>query len=167
MQTRDEKIMKFTSTYQEQITTPEQIREAENTIGLELPEEYKKYLLSHKGGHPDPDTFSVQWNGQDWAEGNEINSVAWFFAIYDGKDENFLDYYETHKGRIPNDTIAIARDPGSNLILLGTSGTNKGKIFFWQREYEVDFENGEVPDYSNVGFVANSFNEFIDSLSRL
>lgn len=159
--------MKFTSTYQDQPTTLEQIREAEKTIGVELPEEYKQYLLSHKGGHPDPDGFRVQWNGQDWAEGNEINSVAWMLAPYDGEDENFLDYYETHKGRIPDDTVPIARDPGSNLILLGTSGPNKGKVFFWQRDYEAEPGQGEVADYSNVGFVANSFNEFINSLSDL
>lgn len=159
--------MKLKSTYQESLTTPDQIRDAEKIIGVELPDEYKRYLLSHKGGHPAPDVFQVQWSGQDWAEGNEINSVAWFLAIYDGKDESFLDYYESHKGRIPKDTIAIARDPGSNLILLGTFGTNKGKVFFWQREYEADPSSGKEADYSNVGFVSNSFNEFIDSLFEL
>lgn len=159
--------MKLKSTYQENLTTANQIQDAEKIIGVELPGEYKQYLLSHKGGHPDPDVFQVRWSGQDWAEGNEINSVAWFFSIYDGKNENFLDYYETHKGRIPNDTIAIARDPGSNLILLGILGHNKGKVFFWQREYEVDPGSGKEADYSNVGFVADSFSEFINSLFEL
>lgn len=159
--------MKFKSTYQEYPTSPIQIQKAERIIGEILPESYKQYLLSNKGGHPDPDVFRVQWNKQDWAKGNEINSIAWFFAIYDGENENFIDYYETHYNRIPKGTIPIARDPGSNLILLAISGPNKGKVFFWQREYEVDFENGEEPDYSNVGFVANSFNEFIDSLFEL
>lgn len=156
--------MKLRSLYQECLTTSDQIGDVEKIIGLGLPEEYRQYLLSHKGGHPDPDVFRVQWSGQDWADGNELNSVAWFFSIYDGKDENFLDYYETHKGRIPKDTIAIARDPGSNLILLGAVGPNKGKVFFWQREYEVDPGSGKEADYSNVGFVANSLSDFISSL---
>jgi len=148
-------------------TNLDQLREVEKIIGVELPEEYKQFLLSHNGGYPEPNVFRVQWSGQYWAEGNEINSIAWFLAVYDGKDMNFVDFYETHKDRIPKDTVAIADDPGSNLILLGTSGPNKGKVFFWQRDYEVDFQNGEVPDYSNVGFVSNSFNEFIDSLFEL
>ena len=159
--------MELRSTYQEQLTTPTQLKEAEKEIGFALPEEYRQYLLTHKGGHPFPDVFRVQWQGQYWAEGNEINSVAWFFSIYDGEDENFLDYYETHKDRIPKDTIAIARDPGSNLILLGASGPNKGKVFFWQRDYEVDPGSDQEADYSNVGFVANSLREFIDSLFEL
>ncbi|HEY0004207.1 MAG TPA: SMI1/KNR4 family protein [Pyrinomonadaceae bacterium] len=159
--------MKFTSTYQEQPTTPEQIREAERRMGVELPEEYKQYLLSHQGGHPDPDVFRVKWSGQDWAKGSELNSVAWFLAPHDGKEENLLDYYETHRDRIPKDTIPIARDPGSNLVLLGISGPNRGKVFFWRREYEAAPWGAQEADYSNVGFVANSFREFIDSLFAL
>ena len=108
--------MKFKSTYQEHPTRPKQIRDAEKIIGVELPDEYKQYLLSHPGGHPTPAVFRVQWSGQDWAKGNEINAIAWFLAIYDGENENFIDYYETHKDRIPKDTVPIARDPGSNII---------------------------------------------------
>jgi hypothetical protein len=159
--------MNLEITDQELQTTIQQLREVEKIIGVEFPEEYKQHLLSHNGGHPDPCHFKVKWDGQDWAEGDEIHSVAWFLAVYDGEDENFLDFYESHKGRIPKDTVAIARDPGSNLILLGTYGPNKGKVFFWQRDFEVDFENGEAPDYRNVGFVSNSFNEFIKSLFKL
>jgi hypothetical protein len=158
--------MEIKSPYQEHPTTPEQIRAAEQVIGVRLPEEYRQYLLSHLGGHPAPDNFRVQWSGQDWAEGNEINSVAWMLSPYDGKDENLVDYYKTHVGRVPDDTIPIARDPGSNLILLGVSGPNKGKVFFWQRDYEVDPGSGDVPDYSNVGHVADSFDEFINSLFK-
>lgn len=159
--------MKLEITDQEHPTTPKQIQEAEKIIGVQLPEEYEQYLLSHNGGHPDPCRFRVKWDGQYWAEGDEIHSVAWFLAIYDGKSENFLDYYKTHKGRIPGDAVPIARDPGGNLILLGTSGANRGKVFFWRREYEVDPGSGKAADYSNVGFVANSFNEFITSLFEL
>lgn len=159
--------MKLESTYQINMTTHAQIQKAETIIGAELPDEYKQYLLSHKGGHPEPDGFKIQWGNQEWTEGNDINSIAWFFAIHDGESENFIDYYETHHDRIPKGTVPIARDGCSNLILLAISGSNKGKVFFWQREYEVDFENGEVPDYRNIGFVANSFREFIDSLFEL
>ena len=159
--------MKLKSVYQEHPTTPARIQEAERIIGVALPREYTEYLLSHRGGHPDPDVFRVHWSGQDWAEGNDINSVAWMLAIHNGKDENFLDYYKTHKGRIPDDTVPIARDPGGNLILLGTLGPNKGKVFFWQRDYEIDPGSGQPADYSNVGFVANSFDEFAKSLFAL
>ena len=158
--------MKFTELLQDQLTSPTQLREAEQVIGVELPESYRTFLLTTKVGQPEADTFQVQWDGQEWAEGNEENVVAWFLAIYDGEHEDFLDYFDTFVGRIPEDTVPIARDPGGNLILIGTSKSNKGKVFFWQREFEVDPSDGDSADYSNVGFVASSFDEFINSLKE-
>ena len=111
---------------------------------------------------PDPSWFRIQWSGQDWAEGWETGTVEYFLSIYDDPDANFLEYSDTFEDRIPKDTIAIAFDPGGNLILLGTDETNNGKVFFWMHSYETDED--EETDYSNVGFIANSFNEFIDSL---
>jgi hypothetical protein len=35
---------------------------------------------------------------------------------------------------------------------------------FWVKDYEV--EQGEVPGFENVGFLANSFDEFINEKLR-
>jgi len=48
--------------------------------------------------------------------------------------------------------------------LLGVSGEYKDKILFWVKDDEV--EEGEVPGYDNVGFLADSFDEFINSKLR-
>ena len=91
--------------------------------------------------------------------------LSWFLSIYDGDATNLLEYNtESFSGRIPKGTIAIAHDCGGNLILLGVAGEYVGKVLFWVKDYEV--EQGEVPGFENVGFLANSFDEFINEKLR-
>lgn len=142
------------------VATDEDLLRAEQEIGRRLPAEYKQHLRKFNGGQPEPAGFDIVWNGQDWTEGWETNSVHYFLAIYDGETSNFLDYYRDFSDRIPADTVPIAYDEGGNLILLGVEGKNEGKVFFWLQEYESDDE----PNYSNVGFVARNFEKFLNSL---
>lgn len=41
------------------------------------------------------------------------------------------------------------------------SGEDKGKVYFWDHEFELEEEK---PGYHNVGFIADSFNEFVETL---
>jgi hypothetical protein len=66
---------------------------------------------------------------------------------------------------VPAGFLPLAVDPGGNLICLVISGTNTGKVYFWDHEEEV--EEGQQPGYSNVYLIANSFNEFLNSLTAL
>ncbi|MDY6994535.1 MAG: SMI1/KNR4 family protein [Pseudomonadota bacterium] len=149
--------MNIRMTESEKKLTPHEIEKAEKTLNLQLPEEYKRFLLLYNGGHPEPGKFKYICDDHQ-----NRSLVAWFLAIYEGKAENFSTFYKTYKGRIPEDTIAIARDPGGNLILLGIEAENRGKLFFWLQDFEV--EEGEIPDYSNVCLIADSFDEFFNSL---
>ena len=36
-----------------------------------------------------------------------------------------------------------------------------GKILFWVKDYEV--EEDRIPNFDNVGFIANNFDEFLHS----
>lgn len=149
--------MNIRMTESEEKLTPREIKEAEKIINIQLPDEYKSFLLLYNGGHPEPGTFKYICDDHQ-----NKSLVAWFLAIYKGKAENFLTFFKTYQGRIPEDTVAIGRDPGGNLILLGINRKNRGKVFFWLQDFEV--EEGEVPDYSNVCLIANSFDEFLNSL---
>ena len=136
--------------------TAEKLREIEQKIGCDLPGQYKEFLFRQNGGRPKPCRFRIQWNNQEWAGGWKEDEVHFFLSVHDGNLSNFLDYYDTFKGRIPNDTVPVAYDPGGNLVLLGVGTANHGRVFFWKQS--------EKADYRNVGFVADSFNEFIGSL---
>ncbi len=142
--------------------TAEGLQKAEEVIGVTLPEEYKRFLMMHNGGYPEPADFEILWKENGEVKERMISNISWFMAIYDGDASNLLKKFESLKGRIPEDTIAIAIDPGGNYIVLGITGQNKGKVFFWMLDYED--HTGETANESNVGFVANSFNEFFDSL---
>lgn len=138
------------------------IEKVEKTIACKLPDEYKYFLSIHNGGHPEPCYFRIAWSGQEWEENWQTDKIHYFLAVHEGDISNFIEYFKDYKDRIPTDTVPIAYDPGGNLILLGISGENTGKVFFWLQYFESDED--ETPDYNNVGFIANSFNEFINTL---
>jgi hypothetical protein len=148
--------------------TLEQVIEIEKTIGHQLPQQYKDFLLQFNGGEVSPDCFKVKYSGQEWAEGLEEALLRAFYSIPEHEYYSFLENQEFYEGRVPADTILIADTPGRDKILLGIEGENTGKIFYWNGSYEVDeeeqAEEGFQADYSNVGFVANSFNEFLKGL---
>jgi hypothetical protein len=58
----------------------------------------------------------------------------------------------------------ISYDSFGNLILIAIKNADRGKIYFWDHEMEADPNQGEVPDYSNLTLIADSFDEFINSL---
>ncbi len=142
--------------------TSQQIQKVEQSIEHELPIQYKAFLLKNNGGRPKPAYFNIRWSDEQPVKGWNRDFIHFFLSINDSGSSDFLEYYETFKGRIPNDTVSIAYDQGGNQILLGIGSQNYGKVFLWMHSYEADEE--EDVDYSNVGFVANSFDEFTDSL---
>lgn len=148
--------------------TLEQITTVEKTIGHSFPLEYKDFLTQFNGGGPSPDCFDVEYNGQEWVGEDEGALLYRFFFMTDDEYFSFLDNYRYYKNRIPIDTIPIAKDAGRSLVLLGIEGANIGKIFYWNGEYSAspdeEEEEGYEADYRNVGFVANSFNEFLKGL---
>ncbi len=142
----------------------EEVLRAENTIGESLPEDYKRFLLEHNGGRPVPAGFPIRWNKPELARGAEFGMVGDFYAIYEGKPVNLLEGFRSHGTRIPKGAIAIARDPGGNLILLGLSGEHRGKVFFWLHDMDPEYDETA---FENLGVIANSFDEFLQSLLEI
>jgi len=140
-------------------TSPDVITEFEARQGVLLPLEYKQFLLMSNGGWPTPNVFEVLgWHGHG-------NSLMSFYGIHEGEKVDRLDQAcRVYDERIPADLIPIAEDANGNVICIGWEGERKGKIYFWDHEDELD-ENGDfVRDYRNVFLVANSLQEFLDSL---
>jgi hypothetical protein len=141
--------------------TEEVLRATEERLGIVLPEEYRSFLLIHNGGHPTPDVFKFGTHSGRYSD----SCVAWFLAIYDGEYSNFETYfmrYKLHQQRLPSELVAIARDPGGNLVCIAVDGAQKGAIFFWDHEQECG--DGDRPTFSNVYLIADSFSAFLSSL---
>jgi SMI1-KNR4 cell-wall/A nuclease of the HNH/ENDO VII superfamily with conserved WHH len=129
--------------------------EARNS--LSIPGSYRRFLLEHNSGWPEPGGF-------DCSDGTR-RVVYWFFGIdcgeYSNLDGKLATYY--FRKRIPQDLFPIANDPFGNLILMGMPGPREGKVYFWDHNWEA--ERGHPPVEDNIFFVANSLDELLKSLS--
>ncbi len=136
----------------------------EQKLGMNLPMEYKKFLLLHNGGHPEKDCYPAISSKISGFYGTvfEGSDLAWFYAFYDGEYSNLLKEYSRFKDRIPEGFVPIARDSFSNKICLCLNGSEYGKIYFWEFDYAVPY--GEEPTFDNMYLLANNFTDFINSL---
>jgi hypothetical protein len=121
---------------------------------VKLPKSYKDFILSTNGGTPDKKIFFMS-NGEE-------GSVKSFFGIIADYSYGLLERIKMFSERIPKNMLPIANDSGGNLILLSVRGADYGRLYFWDHNWEA--EEGKEPAYSNLTLVADSFNEFINSL---
>ncbi|WP_395851770.1 SMI1/KNR4 family protein [Cystobacter fuscus] len=135
--------------------------DAEQQLGVRLPADYRAFMLQHNGGRPESDRFDISWQAsQAAAAAGKGSLLSWFFSIYEEREENLLVANRVDfRGRLPSGTVAIGRDPGGNLLLLRTTGSRVGEVLYWLREMEA--EEGTTPTEDNVGFVADSFDDFL------
>lgn len=127
----------------------------ERQLGLQLPAQYRKFLLEFNGGSPRPNSF----NFKDSDAGSQVLSFFGFGSFY-----NVLDELETYSGRLPRRFFPVAAEAGGNLLCISVSGDDAGSIYFWDHELEADLSKGQTPDsVANTTLVADSFSEFLDS----
>ncbi len=132
-----------------------EIEKFEDFFSISLPPRYKKFLEQNNGGIPTPDCF-------DFYDESDSSILDYFFGI--NLKENYCDLgynFNVFKNRIPCDLFPIASDPGGNIILIGLSGDESGKIYFWDHEFEAD---GYAPDMSNVHLIAPNLDTFLNNL---
>jgi hypothetical protein len=129
----------------------------EKKFSIKLPEEYRFFLKKYNGGYPEPDSFSFN----DAADGSTVDR---FLGLGVGEYSNLEKYLHTYRSRIPKRLFPIAHDPGGNLVLIGLFGPELNKIYFW--DHELEAEESE-PDMSNVYFLANDLDEFLNSLCKI
>ncbi|MDG5471434.1 SMI1/KNR4 family protein [Jeotgalibacillus sp. ET6] len=130
----------------------EQIEIFENENNIKLTEQYMNFLLKWNGGKVIPNLFKIS-NEQ----GPSVLNV--FYGIGDMYD-NLTDFIEIMDERLPVGFIPIGDDPSGNVICLGTKEPYYDKIYFWDHEQEPE----DPDDMSNMYFLANDIDEFLDNL---
>lgn len=144
--------------------TIDEIYRVEKKFGIQLPEGYRDFLLSHNGGFPINPKFKFRLPSGRFSD----SLVNRFLAIYDGEYSNFETFfsdYKQHQNRIPAELVPIAYDPFGNLVCIGVSGVMLGEVFFWDHENEKD--DGSPPGFGNVHLIARTFTEFLNCLEPL
>jgi hypothetical protein len=145
----------------------------EQRLDTTLPESYREFLLQNDGACPEQSAgqltaFNVEWAGQSWAHGFRTGFLRCLYTTQDlpGMSLSWAHSKELLtqvRSLMPRETVPVGGDLGSNSILLGISGDKRGKVFYWVNDYASTDDDAE-PTYDNVGFIANSFTEFLESL---
>jgi hypothetical protein len=130
----------------------------ERTIGLRLPDDYKAFLLQYNGGEPDRAKFQTQ-------DGKVEGWIAKFLPLAEVDDANLLEEIEgiTQTGQIPENLIPIAVLPNDDRIVLSVKGPDRGAVYYWAWEEE---DEDHEPSYDYMRVIANSFSDFLNSLTE-
>ena len=129
----------------------------EDLWGFGLPKSYRSFLLSGPQDH----SGKIFMFKEETDNGSVLSD---YFKFEKGYARNILQMQTFSGSRVPSNMFPIASDQCGNLILLSVKGPDRGKIYFWDHEMEAD--EGEVPDYSNLTLIADSFEEFIEGLKE-
>jgi len=126
-------------------------------VKFKLPNEYIKFLKQHNGGYV-KDSIGIYHNN-----GKQRFILTSMFGL--GTDDNLFEQFEMYKNRIPNTTIPIGRDVGGNLVCLNLSGTDYGKVYFWEHEIEGKYDH-ETMTVHDLYFIAENFDTFLHSIMK-
>ena len=150
-------------------TDAKQIAAFEKHIGHELPPEYREFLLTHNGGRPVSDAFTLRTDGREpeedlvmcffplrdlslWAvEVEEMDELrTWpLHCAWDDLQNDLENAYET---QLDPPLLPIGTDGSGNYISLVLSGERAGAVVFLDHETAEDWP------------LAPSFSAFLNSL---
>lgn len=128
----------------------------ERRLGVRLPEDYRRFLLTFNGGRPVPANFVVSVDAEPrWMR------VHFFFGVDDDVDSTDLLWnFDTLSGRLPRHVVPIASDEFGNCFCLDIRRSVNGPVLFWDHEQE-----GMGHDAALRISVAPSFQEWIGQLT--
>lgn len=162
--------------YHKQTASSDEIKQFEEIIGMQLPNDYRQYLLSGGGGVSPKGYYAFKTTEPGvLVLGKYHEEVLLGYLSSAVIEENgfselmthfrFMNSPEREYAFLPDDIITIGSDQGGGSILLGIGGNQKGKIFYLNPNLFPD-EEATIGNYENISFVANSFPEFLDSLYK-
>ena len=105
------------------------ILEFESNLGVNLPPDYRRFLLDYNGGTPVTGGFDVPGWGDSLV--NKLFGLG--FSDYRSIDRAITARIDVHS---KTQTIPIGYDPGGNGIFMGVAKENFGIIYFFDHEDE-------------------------------
>lgn len=135
--------------------SPDKVREIEQRLGVELPAEYRSFLLASNGGEPSPGWFHYGIDDGDWAE------VTQFWSTERMESETqrlhkYLEGFDDHPKQGVPCYVAIGTVSQEDVLVISVSPRDHG-VVFWNASTEY-FEPSELTR------VANSFAALLASL---
>lgn len=119
------------------------IETLERNTNLELPSEYREFLIKYNGGHTPKTTFKSNGVASNIRAFYGLGEADPFYNLKSPYLSNKLEQF------IQNFYFPIATDHFGNDIVIGLKDTNVGKIYFYDHEIQT---------YS---LLANRFSDFL------
>ncbi len=133
----------------------QRLLELEKQIGYHLPEDYRRFLLAHNGGVPEPNAFFVESIGN--------TSVEVFFGIHEGPEyAQMLPALPSYRERLPSAMLPIGRDEIGNVLCISLSREDRGNIYLGELHRQL---HSDHPFDKDVLYrLADNFSAFLNSL---
>lgn len=126
------------------------LSDLESSLDVVLPKDYRRFLLQHNGGVPQPRRFVIPG-----CDGEALVDV--FLGIRTSND--IADWVEELDDDLPAGFLPIGFDPGGNALLLDTTD-GAGKVYYWDSGRHFATSS----DLENTYPIASSFTDFLGSL---
>jgi hypothetical protein len=141
----------------------EEVKELEQAVGGELPTDYREFLLKFGRSRFDAIVRKPESN---------FYCINFFYGKGSATDDigDIRKAVRAYEGRMPKTLIPIAYcDDGE--IVLGISGAQRGKVYFWDRWKEWDWQQQDrlaagqsltkEEEFQNVREIGSSFEDFV------
>jgi predicted DNA-binding WGR domain protein len=141
--------------------TEAQIKSVEKQIGCTLPDEYRRFLLTTNGGHPNPDCVAVP--GMAGIDNVGVGALFHLQPSQPGGDE--LTYELANIGKLlPAGHLPIAGS--SDVYTLSLKPKTFGCVYWWFHETEEIDDDGNYLESAGY-LLAGSFDEFLTRIAGL
>ena len=145
------------------VASDEDILRAELILGVDLPEEYRRWLKTCcDGGFPssqnhfiDRTKVAAAWTS---IQAQQIYSLA-----------ESIEMRKLYSGRISSDLLPVVDDGCGNYTCLAICGMQREEVFFWDHERELlsaPVSGLPIDEHPCCFFVAHSWNAFIGLLGK-
>ena len=131
-----------------------QLLEIEKEINVELPKDYKEFLLRVNVGIPKDNYLSFFVD-----ELHEEVTLGVLLGCSENKNFSLLNWNLEYCDELPEGSLIFATGYGGGLFVMITTGEDKG-IYFWDHSFIFDQSSEE----SNVYFLKDNFTSFIADL---
>lgn len=134
------------------------IEDLQDRLGIRLPRVYADFLLKYNGGRPHPADFPIHG-----LENNPYGHIQVFLRIDGPIESSTIDWNrETLAESMPDNLLAIACTGCGDRVCISLWGDDAGEVKFW--DFRPTWGQSVGPSYDDVYHVADSFEEFIESL---
>jgi hypothetical protein len=138
-------------------TTEEEVHLLEAELGRSLPDQYRRFLLTSNGGNPDRHAVATAPFEIEVRRFYSIGSIDGFVGVD-------IRWALNGSGPFPSGHIPIGEDQGGNSFILALDGPDRGAVYFWDHELELDQPNPEIPTFEPATKLSDDFDGLLDAM---